>query len=508
MEFPKPGNSQHGYSHAWELPSLGTPKFGRSQLGHSQAREIPKIGHPSQSKDIKDKLGGKVIEVRKTDKKERKKNSLSELHKEFDGRALRPRDMLRFDVVLHLPATPGRVYRKLETDFSNFRHGLAVGLAFGTLDLKTSNARIAAEIQRDHRILRLHVARRRRQRELARDRAAPQDEQWLNSTKSAINASIALSALPGALSFAIQSLTSNAPNTLLFRAHSPSVPLTRTLKTADARARAALQPGPRGRVRATADRRRRDPDEQQDSEGSRKAGDANRESGRRIRGRRRCVRWIASRSRCGRCRKPLIARTFITASQPFSRDLILSLSSVFSLSPILLLELGDAALHGGVLRLAFVPGVLGSGAVVEKMDAPPYHSQASFALPAGAEGSACSRAARSRTAPCASSPPYPTQRPATDTDTATVDVRVGYWTPASAGSRGTPPEQMPTSTMHRNTAWASSRRTTDARGVRCAGATCCASNVVLRFPAAPGRTRIKYILKLFILVDITKVGSN
>ncbi|KAH8101999.1 hypothetical protein DFH11DRAFT_1735940 [Phellopilus nigrolimitatus] len=375
--------------------------------------------------------------------------------------------MLRFDVVLHLPATPGRMYRKLETDFSNFRHGLAVGLTFGTLNLKTSNARIAAEnadvqagtlvpyvpslkLIRSSAIIAPSVSMSHAGGGSASSRAT---ELLLKTSSGAINASIALSALPGASSFAIQSLTSNAPNTLLFRAHSPSVPLTRTLKTTDARARAALQPGPRGRF--------------------------------------------------------LLLSSVIRA--------LLGVRGMHTRpeQPILLLELGDAALHGGVLRLALVPGVLGSGAVVvsarllafvgappsrlkaqhsltqdlpakEKMDAPPYHSQASFALPAGAEGSACSRAARSRTAPCALSPPYPTQRPATDTDTATVDVRVGYWTPTSAGSRGTPPGQMPTSTMHRNTAWASSRRTTDVRGVRCAGATCCASNVVLRFPAAPG----------------------
>ncbi|KAH8115207.1 hypothetical protein DFH11DRAFT_1507787 [Phellopilus nigrolimitatus] len=182
------------------------------------------------------------------------------------GRPLRPRDMLRFDVVLRLPAAPGRVYKKLETDFSNFRHGLAAGLAFGALDLKTSNAGIAAEnvdvqagtlktsnapitgsyntssslkLVTSNAIIAASVSMSHAGGGSSSSRAT---ELLLKTSNGAINTSIALSSPAGSPGFAIQSLTSNAPNTLLFPSHSPSAPLTLTLKTSNARARAALHP--------------------------------------------------------------------------------------------------------------------------------------------------------------------------------------------------------------------------------------------------------------------------
>ncbi|KAH8115224.1 hypothetical protein DFH11DRAFT_1854374 [Phellopilus nigrolimitatus] len=182
------------------------------------------------------------------------------------GRALRPRDMLRFDVVLRLPAAPGRVYKKLETDFSNFRHGLAAGLAFGALDLKTSNAGIAAEnvgvqaatlktsnapitgsyhtssslkLVTSNAIIGASVSMSHAGGGSASSRAT---ELLLKTSNGAINTSVVLSAPQGTPGFAIQALTSSAPNTLLFPSHSPSAPLSLTLKTSNARAHAALHP--------------------------------------------------------------------------------------------------------------------------------------------------------------------------------------------------------------------------------------------------------------------------
>ncbi|KAI5123821.1 hypothetical protein M0805_009113 [Coniferiporia weirii] len=78
------------------------------------------------------------------------------------GHAIGMRDMLRFEVTVHLPAEPlvganssisgftarpPRLFNALSTDFSNFKHnfGNLQGIAFSTVDAKTSNAYITAE---------------------------------------------------------------------------------------------------------------------------------------------------------------------------------------------------------------------------------------------------------------------------------------------------------------------------------------------------------------------------
>ncbi|KAH8116599.1 hypothetical protein DFH11DRAFT_1542594 [Phellopilus nigrolimitatus] len=325
--------------------------------------------------------------------------------------------MLRFNIVLRLPATRGGGGgggdKKLETDFSisatsasDSRPAHSYHMS-SPLKLVTSNAIIAPSAFMSH----------------AGESSASSGATELllktsnieRKTKSAINTSITLSAPPG---FAIHSLTSNAPNTFLFCAHSPSVPLTLTLKTANAHARAALHPGPRGRVRATADRRRRDSDEQQGASRNR-PDPVFRLRGTVLRTKDGCdarTDMLFYRdpeevkkqgTRTGKVvveldgdgdafdGKPAymwkvsealdylpallegLHPLFKSCVLPLARLLVhqfLLLSSVIRAllgvrgmrarpeQPVLL-ELGDAALHGGVLRLALVPGVLGSDVV-------------------------------------------------------------------------------------------------------------------------------------------------
>ncbi|KAI5123822.1 hypothetical protein M0805_009114 [Coniferiporia weirii] len=199
------------------------------------------------------------------------------------GRPIGMRDMLRFDVTVHLPAvSPARtygdvsgfaarqprLYNALSTDFSNFKHDFnnLQGVAFSVVDAKTSNAYIAAEnlevaqgslkssngpitgtyntstaltiITSNARIavdVEMHSERLKRPTAVI-----------LKTSNGVIDSTLNLHAdspSGGADSaFAAQAITSNARSSLAITQHPADAPLTVESKTSNSPARVALHP--------------------------------------------------------------------------------------------------------------------------------------------------------------------------------------------------------------------------------------------------------------------------
>ncbi|THH07536.1 hypothetical protein EW145_g3313 [Phellinidium pouzarii] len=196
-------------------------------------------------------------------------------HNWHAGRPIELHDRLRFDVTVHLPASSSfgtqepRVYTAIETDYSNFQQefgDLQGRVAFDSVDVKTSNAHIAAEnidvtkgsfktsnseiigsynttgalklVTSNARIavkVDMHSARLVRPTELL-----------LKTSNGAIDSALSLyaSAAGGGAdsAFGVQTVTSNAASSLAVLAHPSDAQLMLECKTSNHGARVALHP--------------------------------------------------------------------------------------------------------------------------------------------------------------------------------------------------------------------------------------------------------------------------
>ncbi|KAH8102333.1 hypothetical protein DFH11DRAFT_1552797 [Phellopilus nigrolimitatus] len=298
MSMPKLGHSHYGHAHghpqslgmpmgipkAWACPwafpkdggaqKMGVPKLGISYLWRADPsashKQIPCPPFGNTSRSFSQEIRNPTYLFWKDENKELPlARSKQAAHIKYSCLEVVCLEIVCMRVHRSKAACARCVHKKLETDFNDFRHRLAAGLAFRTLDLKTKNAGIAAEVRfPSARVLfvlrssREEIKKRRRKKIKQNSRRAgrhAQDVQrthhevvphvslaqtvmssaivaasasmshanggsvssratelLLKTSSGAINTSTTLTTLPGTSGFTIQSLTSNAPNTLLF----------------------------------------------------------------------------------------------------------------------------------------------------------------------------------------------------------------------------------------------------------------------------------------------------